>query len=196
MVTLLFDNLVQFDVDGQLRPGLADALGVRPRTAGATPFTCVAARRSTTAGRSAPGEVRASIPPRPRARGRKAARQWPCCPSTARADYAAGRDGTSAESRCPMTPPSSSPWPTRSTVSAVPGDAGRRRGADAGAAGFDQQPVGSGPLAVRRLDSRRCHPARPERPTWWGGAPLEDTLRCASSPRRSPRAPSTRPASS
>jgi ABC-type transport system substrate-binding protein len=89
VVTLLFDNLVQLDPDGALRPGLAtrweaDAAGRR--------YTFHLRRGATFHDGRPIGatEVRASFL-RALAPGTQATRQWPLLPIRGAAEYAAGR---------------------------------------------------------------------------------------------------------
>ena len=59
--------------------------------------------------------------------------------------------------------------------------------------GFDQAPVGSGPW--RFVPGSTTMPScSPGTTAYWGGAPLEDTLRIRIIPEALTQAPSTRPA--
>ena len=89
VMTTLFDNLVQFDVDGKLVPGLAtrweaDSTGRVYTFHLRTNATFLDGRRVTAA------DARASIL-RALAPGSKGGRQWPLLPIRGADDYAAGK---------------------------------------------------------------------------------------------------------
>jgi peptide/nickel transport system substrate-binding protein/oligopeptide transport system substrate-binding protein len=175
VVTLLFDNLVQLDPDGVLRPGLAtrweaDSTGRR--------YTFYL-RRGAAFHDGRPigaSEVRASFL-RALAPGTQATRQWPLLPIRGAAEYAAGKSGTVAGITVPddstiaftlSQPLNLFPLFLAMPVAAVvpvplPAD-------------FDQHPVGGGPWRfVSWSHDDAILLARNER--WWGGPPPEDSLR-------------------
>ena len=103
VVSLLFDNLTQFDPDAQLKPGLAPTLGDGCRRAGSTPFTCATNASSTMAVRSR----RPTCAPRSCARWRRAAAAagaGPCTPSRAPGRTPPARPRTSRASSCATIP--------------------------------------------------------------------------------------------
>jgi oligopeptide transport system substrate-binding protein len=175
VVTLLFDNLVQLDPDGVLRPGLAsrwegDSTGRR--------YT-FHLRRNATFHDGHPiraPDVRASIL-RALAPATQAARQWPLLPIRGAAEYAGGKSREVSGIAVPddstiaftlVEPLNLFPLFLAMPVAAVvpvpaPAD-------------FDQRPVGSGPWRfVSWSHDDAILLARNDR--WWGGAPLEDSLR-------------------
>ena len=175
MVTLVFDNLVQLDADGRLRPGLAtaweaDSTGRR--------YTFHLRRGATFHdGRQIDAAaVRASLlralDPRLRA-----GRQWPLFPIRGARAYAAGKAAAVAGITVPNDttivfaleePLNTFPKLLAMPVAAIaPGDA---------PAGFGTSPVGSGPWRfVSWSHDDLLVFAR--NPGYWDGPPLADTLR-------------------
>ena len=175
VVALLFDNLVQFDADAELRPGLAtrwesDATG--------RVYTFHLRGNATFHDGRPIGarEVQASIlrALHPDAR---AGRQWPLLPIAGARAYAAGQargvrgiavpdDSTivfTLEEALNIFPK----FLAMPVAAVVPAST---------PAGFDQHPIGSGPWRfVRWSHDDLLVLARNER--YWGGAPPEDTLR-------------------
>ena len=175
VVTTLFDNLTQFDVDGKLVPGLAtrweaDSTGAVYTFHLRTDATFLGGRMLTAA------DSRASIL-RALAPGARGGRQWPLLPIRGAAAYAAGAAKDVAGIRVPddstivftlEEPLNIFPKFLAMPVAAVvptptPAD-------------FAQHPVGSGPWKfVSWSHDDAIVLARNEH--WWGGAPKSDSLR-------------------
>jgi len=175
VVTTLFDNLVQFDVDGKLVPGLAtrweaDSTGRVYTFHLRTDATFLGGRKVTA------GDARASIL-RALEPGSKGGRQWPLLPIRGAADYAAGKAkdvpgiAVTNDSTIAFTleePLNIFPKFLAMPVAAVvptptPAD-------------FAQHPVGSGPWKfVSWSHDDAIVLARNEK--YWGGAPRSDSLR-------------------
>ena len=175
VVAMLFDNLVQFDTEGRLRPGIAarweaDSTG-RIYTFHLRPDATFHNGRPIRA-----GDVRASIL-RALDPASRAGRQWPLLPIRGARAYAAGE---AAGVRGIAVPDDSTiaftleePLNIFPKFLAMPVAAVVPTPAPAD---FDRRPVGSGPWRfVSWSHDDLLVLARNER--WWGGAPLEDTLR-------------------
>jgi peptide/nickel transport system substrate-binding protein/oligopeptide transport system substrate-binding protein len=174
MVALLFDNLVQFDAEAQLQPGLATRW---ESDRSGTVYT-FHLRRGATFHDGRPIDaraVRASIL-RALAPGSRAARQWPLFPIAGAREYAAGTGKDVPGIRVPddstiafrLTEPLNifPKFLAMPVAAVVPTPA---------AAGFDQAPVGSGPWRfVSWSHDDAIVFAR--NPTYWAGPPKEDTL--------------------
>ena len=185
VVALLFDNLVQFDADARLQPGLATRWESDASGHGSTPFTSGPAptfhdgrpigaadvrasivRALEPGSRAAPAVAAVSDPGRPR-------RTPPARRRASRGIARAGRhDHRLHADRAAQH------------LSQVPRDAGGGRRADADAAGLRPGAGRQRALAVRLVVARRRHRA------WRGtrrtgpGRPRRTPSRCASSPRR------------
>ncbi len=175
VVTTLFDNLTQFDVDGKLVPGLATRWEA-DSTGGVYTFhlrldATFPGGRKVTAADSRASILRALAP------GSRGGRQWPLLPIRGAADYAAGKAKDVAGIRVPddstivftlEEPLNIFPKFLAMPVAAVvptptPAD-------------FAQHPVGSGPWKfVSWSHDDAIVLARNEH--WWGGAPKSDSLR-------------------
>jgi peptide/nickel transport system substrate-binding protein/oligopeptide transport system substrate-binding protein len=175
VVAMLFDNLVQFDTEARLGPGIATRWETDP-TGRRYTFHL---RRDASFHDGRPigaREVRASLL-RALDPGSRAGRQWPLFPIAGAREYAAG---TAASVRGIAVPDDSTivftleeplnifpkllAMPVAAVVPAPVPD------------GFDQRPVGSGPWRfVSWAHDDLLVLARNER--WWGGPPAEDTLR-------------------
>lgn len=175
VMALLFDNLVQFDPDGQLRPGLATRWDA-DSTGRVYTFRL---RRDAAFHDGRPigaPEVRASILRAldPALRG---GRQWPLLPIRGARDYAAGRTKTIAGIAVPDD--STIVFTLEEPLNIFPKFLAMPVAAVAPApapAGFDQHPVGSGPWRlVSWAHDDLLVLARNE--GYWGGPPAEDTLR-------------------
>jgi ABC-type transport system substrate-binding protein len=174
VMTLLFDNLVQFDPDAQLQPGLAtrweaDSTG--------TVYT-FHLRTGATFHDGRPiraRDVRASIL-RALDPASKAGRQWPLFPITGAREYAAGKAKAVQGIRVPddttiaftLTEPLNifPKFMAMPVAAVVPTPT---------PPGFDQAPVGSGPwrfVAWSHDDAI----VLAKNPTYWAGPPKEDTL--------------------
>jgi ABC-type transport system substrate-binding protein len=174
MVALLFDNLVQFDVDGGLRPGLAsrwesDSTG--------TSYT-FHLRHGATFHDGRPIDarsVRASLL-RALSPDSKAARQWPLFPIVGAREYAEGRGravrGIAVPDDSTIVFTLAEPLNIFPTLLAMPVAAVVPVPAPAG---FDQAPVGSGPW---RFVSWSHDDAMvfARNASYWAGPPRADTL--------------------
>jgi ABC-type transport system substrate-binding protein len=174
-VTLLFDNLVQFDVDGQLKPGLAsrwesDAAGrvytfhlrSGPTFQDGRPITAADVRASL---------LRALDP------STRAGRQWPLLPIQGASEFAAGKrttvPGISLPNDSTIVFTLSQPLNLFPKLLAMPVAAVVPTPTPAG---FDQHPIGSGPWRfVAWSHDDQILFARNER--YWAGPPQEDSLR-------------------
>jgi peptide/nickel transport system substrate-binding protein/oligopeptide transport system substrate-binding protein len=174
VVTLLFDNLVQFDTDGRLQPGLArrweaDATGAvytfhlrtGPRFHDGRPIRAADVRASI---------VRALDP------ATRAARQWPLFPIQGAREYAAGRARGLTGIRVPddttivftLTEPLNifPKFLAMPVAAVVPTPT---------PSGFDQAPVGSGPWRfVSWSHDDAIVLAR--NPDYWAGPPKAESL--------------------
>lgn len=175
VVALLFDNLVQFDADGLVQPGLASRWDVDP--SGAVYTFHLRSGPAFHDGRPIrAANVRASIE-RALDPGARAARQWPLLPIKGARAFAAGEAKTVAGIATPNDStivftleeplnifPKFLAMPVAAIVpTPVP-------------AGFDQRPVGSGPwkfVAWSHDDALTF--VRNDR--YWGGPPAMDSLR-------------------
>ena len=162
---LLFDNLTQFDVDGRLVPGLAKSWEVDPTGVALHLPPPHRARHSTTAARSAPADVEASVSPRALAQiarwaplasiphpGRAGLQQGRGRPASAGIVVAERLDHRHSPSRSRST--SSPSCVAMPATGIVPTPTGR-----------DVRPVShrQRPMALRRVVARRRHRAREER---------------------------------
>ena len=174
VVTLLFDNLVQFDVDGMLQPGLASRWESDPTGAVYT-FHLRTGPRFHDGRPIRAGDVRASIV-RALDPATRAARQWPLLPIEGAREFASGKaravtgirvldDTTIAFSLTQplnifpkfMAMPIAAVVPTPTPP------------------GFDQAPVGSGPWRfVSWSHDDAIVLAR--NPDYWAGPPKADSL--------------------
>jgi ABC-type transport system substrate-binding protein len=175
VVSLLFDNLTQFDADAQLRPGLATHWETDP--AGRKYTFHLRQDATFHDGRPIKAvEIRASLL-RALAPGTAGGRAWPLYPIRGARDYAAGTskdvDGirVSNDSTIELTLdeplnlfPKLLAMPVAAIVpTPVPAD-------------FDQHPVGSGPWKfVSWSHDDAIMLTRNDR--YWGGAPKSDSLR-------------------
>lgn len=175
VVVLLFDNLVQFDADGHLQPGLATRWDV---DASGKAYTFHLRSGATFHDGRTIGarEVRASLL-RALDPASKAGRQWPLFPIAGAREYAAGKAkevrgiGVPGDSTIAFTLteplnifPRLMAMPVAAVVpSPTPPD-------------FDQHPVGSGPWRfVSWSHDDAIVLAR--NPSYWGRPPHEDSLR-------------------
>ena len=174
VVTLLFDNLVQFDTEGRLQPGLAtrwesDATGA------VYTFHLRTGARFHDGRPIGAADVRASIA-RALDPATRAARQWPLFPIKGAREFAAGRARTVAGIRVPddttivftLTEPLNifPKFLAMPVAAVVPTPT---------APGFDQAPVGSGPWRfVSWSHDDAIVLAR--NPDYWGGPPKADSL--------------------
>ena len=175
VVTTLFDNLTQFDVDGKLVPGLAtrweaDSTGRIYTFHLRTDATFVGGRKVTA------GDARASIlrALRPGSRG---GRQWPLLPIEGASAFAAGRSegvsGIAVPDDSTITFRLEEPLNIFPKFMAMPVAAVVPTPTPAD---FAQHPVGSGPWKfVSWSHDDAIVLARNEH--WWGGTPKSDTLR-------------------
>jgi ABC-type transport system substrate-binding protein len=174
VVTLLFDNLVQFDPDAQLRPGLATRWEVDPGGAVYTFHLRTGATfhdgRPITARDVRASMLRALNP------ASKVGRQWPLFPIKGAREYAAGTARTVEGIAVPndttiiftLTEPLNifPKFLAMPVAAVVPTPT---------PPGFDQAPVGSGPWKfVSWSHDDAIVLAR--NPTYWAGPPLADTL--------------------
>ena len=174
MVALLFDNLVQFDVDGRLQPGLATRWE-SDRSGRVYTFHL---RSGATFHDGRPidaGTVRASML-RALAPGTKGGRQWPLLPIRGAREYAAGtaRDvpGIAVPDDSTIAFTLTAPLNIFPKLLAMPVAAVVPTPVPAG---FDQAPVGSGPWRfVSWSHDDALVLAR--NPAYWAGPPREDTL--------------------
>jgi ABC-type transport system substrate-binding protein len=173
--TLIFDNLVQYAVDGRLQPGLAsrwetDATG-RVYTFHLRPGLAFQEGRPITASAMPASLLRALDP------STRSGRQWPLLPIQGASEFAAGKSRTVSGIRVTddstivfalVQPLNLFPKLLAMAVTAVV--------PTATPPGFDQRPIGSGPwrLVAWSHDDQILF-ARNER--YWGGPPREDRLR-------------------
>ncbi len=175
VVTTLFDNLTQFDVDGKLVPGLAtrweaDSTGRIYTFHLRTDATFLGGRKVTA------GDARASIL-RALRPGSKGGRQWPLLPIEGASAFAAGRSegvsGIAVPNDSTITFRLEEPLNIFPKFMAMPVAAVVPTPTPAD---FAQHPVGSGPWKfVSWSHDDAIVLARNEK--WWGGAPKSDTLR-------------------
>lgn len=174
VVTLLFDNLVAFDPDAQLQPGLATRWEADPT---GTIYTFYL-RRGAVFHDGRPiraRDVRASML-RALDPALKAGRQWPLFPIKGAREYAAGKAGTVEGIRVPddttiaftLTEPLNifPKFMAMPVAAVVPTPT---------PPGFDQAPVGSGPWRFVSW-SHDDAIVLAKNPAYWAGPPKEDTL--------------------
>jgi len=174
MVTLLFDNLVQFDVDGQLRPGLATRWEA-DRSARVYTFHLRKGATFHDGRRIDAGVVRASML-RALAPGSRAGRQWPLFPINGAREYAnaTAKDvpGISVPDDSTIVFTLGQPLNIFPKFLAMPVAAVVPTPT---ASAFGEAPIGSGPWRfVSWSHDDALVLAR--NPTYWGGPPKEDTL--------------------
>ena len=175
VVTTLFDNLTQFDVDGKVVPGLAtrweaDSTG-RIYTFHLRTDATFLDGRKVTAADSRASILRALRP------GSKGGRQWPLLPIEGASAYAAGRSegvsGIAVPNDSTITFRLEEPLNIFPKFMAMPVAAVVPTPTPAD---FAQHPVGSGPWKfVSWSHDDAIVLARNEK--WWGGTPKSDTLR-------------------
>ena len=174
VVALLFDNLVQFDTEARLQPGLARRWE-SDRTGRVYTFHL---RTGATFHDGRPigaGQVRASIL-RALDPAARAARQWPLFPIQGAREYAAGKaravEGIAVPDDTTIVFTLTEPLNIFPKFLAMPVAAVVPTPAPPG---FDQAPVGSGPWRfVSWSHDDAIVLAR--NPTYWAGPPREDTL--------------------
>jgi ABC-type transport system substrate-binding protein len=174
VVALLFDNLVQFDTDGRLQPGLARRWEM---DSSGTVYSFHLRHGATFHDGQPIGarEVRASIL-RALDPAIKAGRQWPLFPIKGAREFAAGKaasiPGISVPNDSTIVFTLTAPLNTFPEFLAMPVAAVAPSPAPGG---FDQAPVGSGPWRfVSWSHDDAIVLAR--NPTYWAGPPAEDTL--------------------
>jgi peptide/nickel transport system substrate-binding protein/oligopeptide transport system substrate-binding protein len=175
VVSLLFDNLTQFDADAQLQPGLArswetDSDGLR--------YTFHLRRDATfhDGRRIGAGDVRASML-RALAPGSTGGRSWPLFPIEGARAYAAGESkevaGINVQDDSTLILTLSEPLNVFPKLLAMPVAAVVPTPTPAD---FDQRPIGSGPWKfVSWSHDDAILLTRNE--AYWGGAPKADSLR-------------------
>jgi peptide/nickel transport system substrate-binding protein len=174
MVALLFDNLVQFDVDARLEPGLASRW--EADRSGTVYTFHLRAGATFHDGRGIDARaVRASLL-RALAPGARAGRQWPLFPIRGARDYAAGiaKDvpGIAVPDDSTIVFTLSEPLNIFPKLLAMPVAAVVPTPTPPG---FDQAPVGSGPWRFVSW-SHDDALVLAGNPRYWAGPPKEDTL--------------------
>jgi peptide/nickel transport system substrate-binding protein len=175
VVSLLFDNLTQFDPDAQLRPGLARAWETDP--SGRTYTFHLRKDAAFHDGRPIKAaDVRASIL-RALEPGTKGGRSWPLYPIRGARAYASGQtmevDGISIPNDSTVVLRLEEPLNLFPKLLAMPVAAIVPTPTPPS---FDQHPVGSGPWKFVSW-SHDDAVVLARNPSYWGGAPKSDTLR-------------------
>jgi ABC-type transport system substrate-binding protein len=175
VVSLLFDNLTQFDADAQLKPGLAQAW--EPDSTGRIYTFHLRPNATFHDGRLIKAaDVRASIL-RALAPGSTGGRSWPLLPIRGARAYAAGQakdvEGISVRDDSTVALTLEEPLNLFPKLLGMPVAAIVPTPTPPG---FDQRPIGSGPWKfVSWSHDDAIVLARNE--SYWGGAPKSDTLR-------------------